>query len=158
MSFAKSMLLTLGMLSVAACNRDSDEARRDTAAAPAPDTGMAGMSGMSGGAGAGSAQTLVATENHLRGIENASGAELERMLPMHRSTVANMIAQVDREMRDMNMPGDAGWNAALDSLRQDLRVMPELDSQAVKAMMPGHVARVRRVIDMHRSMMARMGH
>jgi hypothetical protein len=158
MSFGKSMLLTLGTLSAAACNRDSGDARRDTAAAPAADTSMAGMSGMRGGTGAGSAQTLVAMGNHLRSIENASGAELERMLSVHRPTVANMIAQVDREMRDMNMPGDAAWNAALDSLRQDLRVMPELSPQALKAMMPAHVARVRRVIDMHRSMMARMGH
>jgi hypothetical protein len=158
MSFGKSMLLMFAMLSAAACKSESDDARRDTAAAAAADTGMADMPGMSGGAGAGSAQTLVAVENHLRSIENAPGAELERMLPVHRPTVANMIAQVDREMRDMNMPGDAAWNAALDSLRQDLRVMPELSPQALKAMMPAHVARVRRVIDMHRSMMARMGH
>jgi hypothetical protein len=63
MSFGKSMLLTLTMLSAAACNPETDDARRDTAAAAA-DTGMADMPGMSGGAGAGSAQTLVAMENH----------------------------------------------------------------------------------------------
>ena len=101
---------------------------------------------------------MAAMEDHLGSISDATAAELKTMLPLHRQTVANMIAQVDREMRDMNMPADAAWNAVLDSLRQDLRVMPELGTQALHEMMPEHTRRVRRVIQMHRAMMSKMGH
>ena len=57
-----------------------------------------------------------------------------------------------------DVPADASWNAALDSLRQDRRVMPELSAQALRDMMPAHSTRVRGVIAMHRAMMANMGH
>ena len=123
------------------------------------DTGMAGMEGMRGGAVAsGSIQIMADVDAHLGMIGSATADSMKAMLPMHRQMVANMIAQLEREMRDMNMTGNAAWTATLDSLRQDLRVMPELSAQALRDLMPAHSSRVRRVIDMHRSMMASMRH
>lgn len=144
------------ILVVGACSRADDDAPGDTMTQRVADTSMADMPGMRSGSG--SEQTLAAMETHLRSMEDATAAEMKVRLPLHRPAVANMIAEVDREMRDMNMPADARWNAALDSLRQDLRVMPDLSAESLRAMMPAHSARVRGVIAMHRAMIAKMGH
>jgi hypothetical protein len=120
---------------------------------------MAGMEGMRGGAVAsGSTQMMVDMDAHMNMMRGVTADSMKAMLPMHRQMVANMMAQLEREMRDMNMTADAAWKATLDSLRQDLRVMPDLSAQALRDMMPAHSGRVRRTIDMHRSMMAKMGH
>ena len=70
--------------------------------------------------------------------------------------MANMIAQMDREMSDMNMSADEGWSATMDSFRADLAEMPELDPAELQALMPGHHRRAMRVMEMHREMMAGM--
>src|SRR5688500_19157274 len=119
----KSMSLAVLVFAVGACRQNGDrDASRDTGGRVGTDTGMAGMEGMRGGA---SAQMMADGGAHLEIMRTAMGDSMKAMLPMHRQMVANMIAQLDREMRDMNMTGDAAWNATLDSLRQDLRVMPE---------------------------------
>ncbi len=73
-----------------------------------------------------------------------------KMLPMHRMMLANMISQFNTDMRAMNMQPDARWQVTVDSLRSDLTRMPELSANEVSQMMPGHHARVTRVMDMHR--------
>jgi hypothetical protein len=148
----RSVSLTLLVFAAGACRQGGED---DTAR----DTGMAGMEGMrSGAAGLGSTQMMADVDAHMGTMRSAMADSMKAMLPMHRQMVANMIAQLEREMRDMNMTGDAAWNATLDSLRQDLRVMPDLSAQALRDLMPAHSNRVRRVIDMHRSMMANMRH
>jgi hypothetical protein len=67
-----------------------------------------------------------------------------------------MLARMNREMRDMNMTADAAWNATVDSLRQDLTRMPELTGSELEAIMPGHRARMMRLMEMHRTMMSEM--
>jgi hypothetical protein len=148
----RSMSLAIAVLAVGACRQGGEG---DTSR----DTGMAGMEGMRGGTAASpSTQMMADVDAHMGMMRNATPDSIKAMLPMHRQMVANMIAQLDREMRDMNMTGDAAWNATLDSLRQDLRVMPDLSANALRDLMPAHSSRVRRVIDMHRSMMANMRH
>jgi hypothetical protein len=148
----RAMSIAVLVFAVGACRQGGEG---DTAR----DTGMAGMEGMRGGAVAsGSTQIMADMEAHLSMMHNATADSMKAMLPMHRQMVANLIAQLEREMRDMNMTGDAAWNATLDSLRQDLRVMPDLRAQQLRDLMPAHSSRVRRVIDMHRSMMANMRH
>jgi hypothetical protein len=148
----RSMILALLVLAGGACRQggESDTSR---------DTGMAAMEGMRRDtAGFGSAQLMTAMDAQMGTMRNATADSMKAMLPMYRQMLANMIAQIDREMRDMNMTGDAAWRATLDSLRQDLRVMPDLSAQALRDLMPAHSLRVRRVIDTHRSMMASMRH
>ena len=74
------------------------------------------------------------------------------MLPMHRQMAANMIAQMNREMVDMNMAADAGWTATVDSLRQDLVRMPEMRGAELRSLMPGHQARLERLMQMHQTL------
>ena len=128
----------------------------NTTAASAPDT-SAGTSGMAGmGHAMASSAMMERMEAYLRSSEGAGRDSLEAALPEHRQSVANLIAQMNREMRDMDMAGDAVWNATVDSLRQDLGRLPELGRDELESMMPTHRARVMRLIDMHRRMLASM--
>jgi hypothetical protein len=155
----RSLCIVLVLVAAGACRQAGDDAGRDTQSRSQSDTGMADMPGMPGGAApSGTTQMMADMESQLVRMRDMPSDSMKGMVPRHRQMVANLIAQLDREMRDMNMPADAAWNSALDSLRQDLRVMPELRAQALREMMPAHSSRVRRVIEMHRSMMAKMGH
>ncbi len=154
LTIRSASLVALIFASSACRQGEEGETSSDTAGGRiSADAGMAGMRG-----GMGSTQMMADMDAHMGMMRNMSADSMNAMLPMHRQMVANMIAQFEREMREMNMTGDAAWNATLDSLRQDLRVMPELSAQALRDMMPAHSSRARRVMDMHRSMMSSMGH
>jgi hypothetical protein len=78
------------------------------------------------------------------------------MMPMHRQMAANMLAQMNRDMEQMNMPADDAWTATVDSLRDDLSRMPEMSAQELRDWMPGHRERMTRLMEMHRAMMGNM--
>ena len=140
-------------LAVAACTQ-----REAADAGAARDTGgMAAMPGMAGMGAMESARMMDEMGPHLRALDGAGADSLRRALPAHRQRVANMIAQMNREMRDMSMAADAAWDATVDSLRQDLTRMPELSPGELAALMPAHRARVERLMASHREMMGRMG-
>ena len=113
---------------------------------------MNGMPGMRGR----STEMMAGVQAHMEMMRGMSGDSLQGMLAGHRQMAANMIAQMNREMRDMNMPADASWNATMDSLRADLTAMPEMDPGELQAMLPGHHRRALRLMEMHREMMAGM--
>lgn len=135
-----------------ACRADTEESVPEGAA----ETGMPMTedAGMAGRASSGGMEDMAA---HMSVMAAMRGDSLQDQLPMHRQTVANMIARMDREMRDMDMVGDPAWNATIDSLRADLVHMPAMDPAELEAMMPDHLARARRLMEMHREMMADMG-
>ena len=93
----------------------------------------------------------------LMSMMSALGEGMKGMLPMHRQMVANMIAKMNGEMRDMKMASNTEWPATVDSVRKDLVRMPELSSAELTALMPAHMARVTRVGEMHQKMMRSMG-
>ena len=142
-----------GVLS--ACNPRDDNAA-DSAApatAAATDTGMQGMKGMEGMSGM---MDLSQMQSHMRLMEATGADSMKAMLPMHRQMVANMISQMNTEMRGMNMKPDSTWQATIDSLRQDLVRMPEMSAGELGTFMPRHGARMMRLMDAHRAMMGSM--
>ena len=123
---------------------------------PAPDD-MGGMPGMSrpggepiGDVGGGMMDQMGA---HLDRMATVPPDSLMDVLPTHRQMVANMLSQMNREMRDMNMTTDAAWNAMVDSLRSDLIRMPGMGAAELATLMPAHGERVQRLMSMHASMM-----
>lgn len=114
----------------------------------APD-GMQGMSGMQDG-------MMGEMMAHMQMMTGAGADSMQAMLPMHRQMVANMLSQMNSEMREMSMTTDAQWDATVDSLRTDLTRMPELDGQELQELMPAHHDRMKRLMDMHRTMMSDM--
>lgn len=89
---------------------------------------------------------------HIRMMQGMSGDRMKAMLPAHRQMVANMLSQMNSEMRQMNMQSDPKWTALADSVRQDLVRMPEMSAVELRSFMPAHGARVMRLMDTHRSM------
>jgi hypothetical protein len=63
---------------------------------------------------------------------------------------------MNREMRDMNMTGDAAWTATMDSVRQDLVRLPEMRGPELRDFFPAHRTRVMRLVESHRAMMLNM--
>lgn len=140
-----------------------DSARSAAGASAANDTGgmpgmkgMEGVSGQSGTMDSSMAGMPVEMRTHVMGMTGATGEAMKAMLPKHRQLVANMIARMNGEMRDMQMASDAEWSATVDSLRADLVRLPELSGPELTAMMPAHLARVTRLSAMHGKMMGAM--
>lgn len=142
-------------LFVVGCNKDKEAAPAEapaggTAAARADTAG-----GMQGMAGMGTA-TMDQVDVHMRSMMGAVADSMKMMLPEHRQMVANMLSGMDTQMRQMNMKADAAWSALADSVRADLTRMPDLSATDLKAMMDAHMARVHRLMEMHKSMGAGM--
>ena len=108
-------------LAVSACGSDAPRqdasasgTRQSSALATEPTQQMPGMPGLQGDGTADQVQA------QLQIMQGALQDALRAMLPAHRQKAANMLAEFDREMREMNVSSDAVWNATVDSLRQDL--------------------------------------
>lgn len=137
-------------LLVAACAKPD---AADAADSPVATDSMAGMPGMGAASGNAIAQQI---EAHLKATKGISADSLKAILPMHRQMAANLIASFTKEMRDMNMAADAAWSATVDSLRADLRLLPDLSARELRARMPAHESRITRLIQMHQAMMKNM--
>lgn len=133
--------------------RSDAAVRADDGTNTVPAGGMEGMPGTEGTGG----DMMTQMEMHLNTMRSAGADSLVVMLPVHRQMTANMIAQANREMAEMNMTGDAAWTSTIDSLRTDLTRMPEMNGAELQSLMPMHLERVMRLMEMHRRMMGRMG-
>lgn len=150
---ARGLLLTSALI-LSACTSeqpqtDDTAVPADTAAATGGMQGMSDLSDMQDG-------MMGEMSAHMQMMRGAGADSMRAMLPLHRQRVANMLAQMNREMRDMGMAADAQWSATVDSLRSDLTRMPEMSGEELRSMMPAHHDRVMRLIEMHRAMMSDM--
>ena len=100
-----------------------------------------------------SRSTVDSMTAHMRTMDTSSAASLQAILPMHRQMVANMLSQMNSDMRSMNMTADAKWTALADSVRQDLVRLPEMNAQQLKQNMTAHHGRVTRLMQSHMAMM-----
>ncbi|HUF12306.1 MAG TPA: hypothetical protein VMN78_04335 [Longimicrobiales bacterium] len=153
------MVLTLAaVLSLAGCapGDDAESAGDESRDGMGSVEGMQDMGGMGDMAGmdGGSMDMMAGMRTHMEMMRGMSGDSVQSMLATHRQMMGNMIAQMNREMRDMNMAADASWTATVDSLRVDLTTMPDMDPAELQALMPGHNRRAMRLMEMHRTMMA----
>jgi hypothetical protein len=115
---------------------------------------MSGMADMQqGGATAAMMDSITAQMQRMKGM---SVAQMQAVMPMHRQMTANMLAQMNSEMRGMKMTASPAWTSTMDSLRQDIVHMPEMSAPELTRFMPAHQARVERLMAMHRSMMKGM--
>ena len=142
------MLGIAALLALGACGGQTGAG--DTAAANA-DQGAMGMDTMSG---MGGGDMMARMTSHMQVMQTANPDSLNSTMPMHRQMVANMLSEMNREMKAMNMTGDAAWTATMDSIRQDLVAMPDLSAAELQQFMPAHRARVARLMESHRRMMA----
>lgn len=147
-------LMVVGALGACGGTEEGPEPASDAEVTEMPAGAMEGMPGMSGMAmGGGMMEEMHA---HMQAMEGMSGGGMMQMMPQHRQMVANMIAQMNREMRDMNMTADQEWTSTIEALRQDLVAIPEMSAAETEAFMPEHHARVMRLMEMHQQMMTGM--
>lgn len=162
--FRPSVLALAALATLAACGGGSGESAGDStqaaestapaAPAPAGDTAAAGgMAGMHGMAGTEGGAMMEQMRSHMQMMNGVRGDSLKGMLPSHRQMTANMLAQFNREMQQMNMTPDPAEAALADSVRQDLRTMAEMSESELQAAMPGHHDRVTRLMADHGQMM-----
>lgn len=152
-----TVLAVASTILVGACQGGERSAgESDSPAVSAGTDTMQGTEGMGGMEMQGSAGMMSQMDSHMAMMDGASADSMRSMLPMHRQMAANMLAEMNREMRGMNMSGDAAWTATMDSVRQDLVTLPELSGPELKAFMPAHHRRLMRLMEAHRAMMAHM--
>lgn len=151
---ALRVMLLVGLSACAADEEARQEVGRDTA--EQDQMPMGDMPGMGGTGGIQDDSTTRQMQSHMAAMSGATADSIAAMMPRHRQMAANILAQMNREMRAMNMIADEVWTATVDSLRQDLTRMPELSADEMQAFMPGHHARMTRLIEMHRTMMGDM--
>lgn len=120
-------------------------------------SGIAGMPGMAGMSSTMGSAMMDSMQAHMGMMTSMTADQMAATLPTHRQMVVNMLSQMTAEMRSMNMPADAAWMATIDSVRQDLIRLPEMTKPELKQAMAAHVARLSRVMQMHKDMMAKMG-
>ena len=136
----------------AACGpqEQPDEAANDSlGAAGEMQGGMEGMPGMQGA-------MMESMRTHLERMGALPADSIEAVLATHRQLVGNLLAQMNREMREMQMTTNAAWDATVDSLRSDLTRMRRMGEAELEALMQGHRARVLRLMTMHAEMMCGM--
>lgn len=155
----------IALVAIAGCTKSGDEVTTGdsvgvgdaaTSAAALDSAGMQGMTGMTGASDSSMSGMSGEMHAHMLAMTGAAADSMKRMVPMHRQRVANMIAKMNGEMRDMQMTGNPEWSATVDSLRQDLVRLPELSGPELSTMMPAHHARVTRLSAMHQQMMRAM--
>ena len=125
-----------------------------------PDTsgGMSGMNAMSGGMAMDSSMSRMidSMRAEMTRMTSETPEQMKSMISMHRQMAANILAQMNSEMRSMNMSGDAAWTALVDSVRQDLVRMPDLSGAQLRTFVTAHRTRMERLMSMHRDMMGKM--
>lgn len=135
-------LPALLFLTVACQLESTDQAQEDDlsaeAALAAPDSAPGAMDMMA----------------HMQTMHAMHGDSLMMMMPQHGQMLGNMMTHMDREMQSMNLSPDSLESALADSLRSDLMRMPGMSAPEMEAFMPGHQARVMRMMEMHGSMMS----
>jgi len=77
-------------------------------------------------------------------------------LAAHEGMASQMLDAMGSDMRMMDMRPDSAWTALADSVRRDLAELPSLAGRALETRMRAHVGRMRRLLDMHTTMMQRM--
>ncbi len=93
----------------------------------------------------------------MRVMTGVSGRQLQAMVPEHRQLVSSMIGQMNHEMGSVHTATSAAWMATRDSVNGDLARFPNMNGTDLQAVMPGHVARLHRLMQMHAGMMGGMG-
>ena len=135
-----------------ACNPDQRSAVDGAESARGADTAMASMDHGE----TASRAMMVEMRAHLLAVSGVGSDSLSRMMPGHRQMAANLLQQMDAEMRTMGMTVDTTWRAATDSVRHDLTRLPELTPEELPAFMRGHGERLERIMMLHDSMVGTM--
>jgi hypothetical protein len=153
----RSMLwiLSVGVITVAACKGGERPAER------AQPTGQQPMGGMSmdsmqmgrNGIGMAGPGMMPMMRAHMDSMMRMSPGQMSAMMAAHDRVMSQMLDRMGADMRNMKMSGDAKWNRLVDSVKADLAELPGLQAKELTARMKAHADRVQRLLAMHEGMM-----
>ncbi|HWG32546.1 MAG TPA: hypothetical protein VN650_00165, partial [Gemmatimonadaceae bacterium] len=127
-----------------------------TAARTDTSGGMAGMPGIRANTAGATMGSMMIDSSMMKMMDSMrtgmtrmdamSPEQMKAMMASHRQMAGNMLAQMNSEMRSMNMSADPAWTALVDSVRQDLVRMPDVSGPQLKTFMTAHHARMDRLM------------
>src|SRR5712691_7832974 len=117
--------------------------------------GMGNMHGMTGmqGMGMRSDSLVPMMRAHLDSMARMPAQFAAGMLAAHDAMAAQMLDAMGSDMTMMNMRPDAAWTVLADSVKRDLADLPSLLGRALETRLGAHLARMRRLLDIHGAMM-----
>ena len=117
--------------------------------------GMGNVPGMSGmqGMGMRSDSLVPMMRAHLDSMARMPAQFAAGMLAAHDAMASQMLDAMGSDMTMMNMRPDAAWTVLADSVKRDLADLPSLLGRALETRLGAHLARMRRLLDMHGAMM-----
>ena len=132
------------MLVIAACGKKQ----------PAPEQSrqMSGMQGMS----MRSDSMMSMMRAHLDSMAAVPPQFVGSMMATHEEMASRMLDAMGADMTAMGMKPDPAWTALTDSIKRDLADLPALSGRALEQRVEAHIARMRRLMSMHDSMMQEM--
>ena len=153
MRLFRIMFVLAAVSAVAACGGAPDHSSADSAAGQlALDSSGMPMHSMPSRA-IGSGAMMEAMRAHLQTMRIMSADSMRGGLPMHRQMTDTLMAQMKMDMSGMKMPADPKWLALMDSVRNDVSRMQEMNSADLAKAVPAHHARLIRLMEMHQKMM-----
>jgi hypothetical protein len=148
---ALQLMVIVGLLASAACNKPKDTPAADSHTGMKMDSGrMTGMSGM------GNSGMMPMMQAHTDSMMRMKPEQMSGMMASHQRMMSQMMDQMGSEMRQMKMLETPEWSALRDSVKQDLAELPSLKGQALSVRMRAHAGRVQRLIAAHEGMMRGM--
>jgi hypothetical protein len=85
---------------------------------------------------------------HMQAMQGLTPDSVRALLPGHARMADSVFAEMERRMREMNMPRTTEMSAVMDSLRQDMMQMRGMSDAELTSAMPAHMARMRRLMEM----------
>jgi hypothetical protein len=119
--------------------------------------GMQGMPGMTGMSGMKSDSMMPMMRADLDSVARTSSHPGSGTVSAHETMASEMLDAMGSDMTMMHMKPDAAWTALPDSVKRDLAELPSLSGQPLEMHLKAHIARMRRLLDMHQRMMSAMG-
>ena len=147
----------IAVAAVSACTSKDQNPERTR---PPDQQGMSGMQidsmPMGGHMGMGGSSMMAMMRGHMDSMTRMTPERMSGMMAAHDRMMSRMMDGMGADMRGMQMSGDAGWNALVDSVKADLAELPGLEGQALAARVKAHAGRVERLMAMHERMMKGM--
>lgn len=91
-------------------------------------------------------QTVFDVTADVNKISVAGAAEQKELLPAHISAVAGMLDRFETKVRAMHVKMDPDWVAVIDSVKNDMKRMPDMSTDQLHAFLPEHNRRVMRIV------------
>jgi len=110
---------------------------------------MRGMPGRSCVIGTANGKMMDSMHSVMHHMSSMPPEQMAALLPAHRKMVEGMLSRMPGDTGQMSATAAAAWTATADSVRTDLDRLPRMTAPELKRAMPGHEARVMRLMKMH---------